>query len=299
MSVPSEEKPSRRRTLVIANPIAGSGRGERAAREIAEGLRARGGEVELHLTRGRGDAVERVTAERANFDQLVSVGGDGTLREVLEGLDGERTPVAIYPLGTANVLSIDLALPRDVPGLLRVIERGRTQTLDVARVNGHLSFLVSGVGLDARAVREVELARRGPISKSTYIGAMLRALRGYKAPELALEIDGERLDFPVGQVLISNIVHYGGVFRLSSQRALDDGFWEVYLFRDARLHAMAAAGLRGFFASLPGGSCEMRRARRVRVTSSEPVAYHVDGDFRGETPLDFEVSPVRRTVLVP
>jgi diacylglycerol kinase family enzyme len=182
---------------------------------------------------------------------------------------------------------------------LRVIAARKTQLLDVARVNGHLSFLVSGVGFDARAVREVELARRGPISKSSYVTAMLRALRDYRPPELALEIDGESVPGPVGMLLISNIVNYGGVLRLDPARALDDGVWEVYVFRNAGLPALAAAGLRGFFSHLPGGSCEMLRARRVRVTANEPVAYHVDGDFRGETPLEFEVSPVRRTILVP
>jgi diacylglycerol kinase (ATP) len=288
-----------RRALVIGNPIAGRGRGESSARALSAGLEAMGLEVELHLTRARGDGVGRVAARHSEIDLVVSVGGDGTLREVLEGLDGEHTPVAVFPLGTANVLSLDLKLPRDVAGTLRVISGRKTQLLDVARVNGHLSFLVSGVGLDARAVREVELARRGPISKSSYVTAMLRALRGYRPPELALEIDGVSVAGPVGMLLISNIIHYGGVIRLDADRALDDGVWEVYVFRNAGIPALAAAALRGFFSHLPGGSCEMLRARRVRVTANEPVAYHVDGDFRGETPLEFEVSPVRRTVLVP
>jgi YegS/Rv2252/BmrU family lipid kinase len=288
-----------RRALVIGNPIAGRGRGEASARALSEGLQRLGVDVELHLTRARGDGVGRVASRRNDVDLVVSVGGDGTLREVLEGLDGERTPVAVFPLGTANVLSLDLKLPRDVEGTLRVIAGRKTQLLDVARVNGHLSFLVSGVGLDASAVREVERARRGPISKFSYVPAMLRALRGYRPPHLELEIDGVRVDGPVGMLLISNIIHYGGVIRLSADRALDDGLWEVYVFRNAGLPALAAAGLRGFFSHLPGGSCEMLRARRVRITASEPVAYHVDGDFRGETPLDFEVSPVRRTLLVP
>ena len=83
------------------------------------------------------------------------------------------------------------------------------------------------------------------------------------------------------------------------ERALDDGLFEVYLFRKARPLPMAAAALRGFLSHLPGGSCEMVRATRVRVTAREPVPYHVDGDFGGRTPLDFAVSAQRRRILIP
>jgi YegS/Rv2252/BmrU family lipid kinase len=288
-----------RRALFVANPIAGRGRGERVAREVVEGLRARGIEGELYLTRARGDATQRVQALDPALDLIVSVGGDGTLREIFAGLDGERVPVAIVPLGTANVLSLDLKLPRDVAGAIGVIERGRSTAIDVAFVNGELSFLVTGVGLDALVVREVERARRGPITKLAYVSALRRALREYRVPRLEVELDGVREPGPVGALLISNVIHYGCSFHLASERVLDDGLFEVYLFRDARPLSMARAALRGLLASWPGGTCEMRRARRVRVGSDQPVAYHVDGDFRGETPIQLEVSPVRRRILIP
>jgi YegS/Rv2252/BmrU family lipid kinase len=288
-----------RRALVVGNPVAGRGRGEASARRVALGLERRGLEVELHLTACRGDARDKVAARAGEVDLLVSVGGDGTLREVLEGAGDDRVPVAVVPFGTANVLSLDLGLPRDVEGALAVIERGATARIDVARANGALSFLVTGVGLDAATVEEVERARRGPIGKGAYVTAMLRALRRYRAPVLAVELDGVADPEPAGAVLISNVVHYGGVFRLDAGRELDDGRFEVYLFREAGPLAMAGAALRALLGRLPGGGCEMRRARTVRVTSPDPVPYHVDGDFGGRTPLDFEVSPQQRRILVP
>jgi YegS/Rv2252/BmrU family lipid kinase len=288
-----------RRALVVGNPVAGTGRGERAARAMVEELARRGVAADLRLTRARGDATAAARERASDVDLVVSVGGDGTLREVLEGVGDESVPIGVLPMGTANVLSLDLSLPRDVPRAVDVFLRGRAQRLDVARVNGRSSFLVTGVGIDAAAVAEVERTRNGPITKLAYVNAMLRALRGYRAPELALELDGRRVEGPVGAVLASNVVHYGGVFRLDASRVFDDGVWEVYLFRDARLPAVARAAVRGFLASLPGGSCEMRRARHVRVTSDAPVPYHVDGDFGGSTPVELEVSATRRRVLAP
>lgn len=293
------DRPPFRRALVIGNPVAGRGRAERAASEIVAGLERRGLEAELHTTRCRGDATERVVRRDPAVDLIVSIGGDGTLREVLEALGGDDVAVAVLPFGTANVLSLDLKLPREPEGTLRMIERGATTRLDVAFANGRTSFLVTGVGLDAAAVAEVERARRGPISKSAYVTAMLRALRTYRAPELQVELDGVPLGEQVGAVLISNVIHYGGVFRLSRERRLDDGRFEVYLFRDGSTGALALSALRAFAGRLPGGSCRLECARRVRVTSREPVPYHVDGDAGGETPLEFEVSPHQRRIVVP
>lgn len=288
-----------RRALVVANPVAGRGKGEAAARELHERLRGTGIEAELHLTRHRGDAQEVTRLRRDEFDLVASVGGDGTLREVFEGLGDDSVPVALLPLGTANVLSIDLKLPRTPEGLVELVRGGRSTALDVATVNGRLSFLVTGVGFDAAAVHEVERRRKGPITKWSYVGAVAAALRDWKPVPLEVELDGQRVEGPVQGLFASNIVHYGGVLRLSDTRVLDDGLFDIYLFRDGRLPGLAAVGLRGLLGQLPGGKCELRRARRVHVTSALPVPYHVDGDSGGFTPVELEVSPTRRRILIP
>jgi diacylglycerol kinase family enzyme len=203
-------------------------------------------------------------------------------------------------MGTANVLGLDLNLPRDVDGALEVLARRKTTPIDVALVNGHLSFLVTGVGFDGMAVREVEARRTGPITKLAYATAALRCLRAYRPPRLRVEVDGARQPGEYGFVLISNIVHYGGVMRLDPSRRLDDGLFEVYLFRDARVLRLAATALRGMLRHLGDGPhCKVLRARSVRVASDEPVPYQVDGDYRGVTPIDFSVTGRQAMLLVP
>lgn len=289
-----------RRALVVANPIAGRGLGETVAREVAAGLSRQGIATELYLTRARGDARARLRSLRERVDLVVSVGGDGSLREVLDGLMDPSIPVALLPLGTANVLALDLGLERNVDRALEIVAGRRLQRLDVARVNGHLSFLVTGVGFDGLVVREVERARTGPITKWAYSRAILRALRGYRAPRLAVELDGEAVEGRFGLVLISNIVHYGGSLRLSRTRRLDDGRFEVYLFRGADLRHLAALAVRGFVSELPGGACELRTCARAKVASEDgPIPYQVDGDFRGETPVEFEVLRRQHRILIP
>ena len=286
-----------RSVRVIANPIAGSGRGERMAGQLAGELERAGLSVELLLTGARGDA-ERFAAQ-SHTDALVSVGGDGTLSEVLRGHREPQRPVGILPLGTANVLALDLGLAADPRGAARTIAAGHTVGLDTARVNGKLAFLVAGVGFDGDVVRQVEARRRGSITKFSYVVAGLASLWDYREPRLRVEIDGLRIPESFGWVLVSNVVHYGGVFHLSGDRVLDDGLWEVYLFERAARRHLALIGFRGLLGQLSARGIQRHRARRVVVTSDVPVATQLDGDGLGLTPLELEVSGPRFRIFCP
>lgn len=297
------------RALVLANPIAGRGRARAAAEELVAGLAEVGIACELHFTSARGDALRRARSIEPEFDLAVSVGGDGTVGEVLEGLSGSQVleepsgrvvPVAILPIGTANVMSLDLGIPRDVREAVRMIARGNTTALDTARVNARrLSFLVTSVGFDAAAVHEVEARRRGPITRFDYFTAGLRALWRYEPRRLSVEVDGHELPGRFALVLASNIVNYGGLKVLADDRRIDDGFFEIYLFQKGSRASLLGYGIRALVAGLPGGSCTRVRARRIRITSDTPAPCQVDGDAFGKTPVEIVVDPVQSRLVVP
>ncbi len=293
------------RALVIANPVSGQGRGASMGSELAEGLGRRGIPTTLLVTEAAGDAARACRELRHEVDLVVSVGGDGTLREVLTGL-GERQAsvehisIGVLPMGTGNALGVDFGLPRDVDRVLDVLLTGKSVEMDVADVNGKLSFLVTGVGLDAAVVKDVADHRKhGRLAKWHYVPAALRTFFKYQPRPLTVELDGEELRGEFVQVLASNLIHYGGVARISPGRVLDDGLFEVFLFRHGgRLRCLLHA-LRVFLRLLPGGSIEMRRARRIKVSSRVPIPYHIDGDPMGQTPVEIEVTGVRYKLLVP
>jgi diacylglycerol kinase (ATP) len=288
-----------RNALVIANPISGRGQAAKAATELRDGLRSLGVAAELYLTSGRGDAFSHLRTLGNSLDLVVSVGGDGTLREVLEGLVEPQTPVSMLPFGTANVLAKELSLPRDVSHHLEILMRHRVVNVDVANVNGKLSLLMTGVGFDAHVVREVESRRQGSITKWAYVSASLRALRSYKAPSLQVTLDGVPLKSKVGFVLISNTMNYGGVMQLAQDTRMDDGEFEVYLFPTGGLFEIARAFVRGVVSHLPGGPVSMQRAKEIIVTSDSPVPVQIDGDLGGETPVEIRIAPNRYRLVVP
>jgi YegS/Rv2252/BmrU family lipid kinase len=287
-----------RSVRIVANPIAGRGRGEQAARALARILVRMGAEVELNLTAGRGEATT-LASSAGRADLVIAVGGDGTLSEVLQGLRYPAQRVALLPCGTGNVLAKALDLPGDPERAARAFLAGRVQELDVARVGSRLSHLVVGVGFDAHAVQEVEARRSGPITKGVYVGALLRAFRHHRPVPLRVWIDGAELSYTAGMVWVANTPKYAGVLRVARDTRLDDGQWEVYLFPSGSLGELLCAAARGLFASLPGGPIRMRRARLVRIEAAEPVPYQVDGDSGGVTPVTVELLPERFRLVVP
>lgn len=288
-----------RRALIVANPIAGRGKGEHAARELATGLGELGVSVELFLTGARDEGRVKVRCADPETDLIVAVGGDGTVGEVLSGMMDDEVPVAILPMGTSNVLGLDLGLPRDVDTMIEMMLRRRTQKVDLASVNGHVSFLCTGVGIDGAIVRALEARRTGPITKLSYARPIAECVLHFPPPKLTVELDGEVLEEPYELVVASNIIHYAGYLKFSRDCRLDDGELEVYLFRSTSKLAMLGVALRGLVGRLPGGVCTMRKARRMKVTSETPVPYQVDGDFRGETPVELEMTGRQIHLLVP
>lgn len=287
------------KVLVIANPVAGRGRGARAAERLAEELRALRIEVEVFATRGRGDARARAASCDRDVTALVSVGGDGTLNEVIAGLRNRSVPVAQLALGTANVLALDLALPRDPAALARVVAAGRTQAIDLARVGERLSFLGVSAGYDAMVVHALERIRRGPITRWTWTRAALSEFGAYAPPALSVEIDGKLCPGTFGMVLVANVVNYAGWPSLAADRALDDGRFEAYLFpARSRLELLRHAA-RGLFARFPGGGVVRIAGRRFRVASDRPVPMQVDGDAAGHAPFELVVEAEPCRILVP
>lgn len=281
------------------NPVAGRGRGATRGAELARALEGLGLRVETFATAGRGEARARVARLERDVGLVASVGGDGTLSEVLAGLPRRDVAVGVLPMGTANVLGLDLGLPRDPARAARVMLGGRTQRLDTGRVGERLCFLGVSAGYDAAVVHALERIRRGPITRWTWSRAALAEFHAYAPPALDVEVDGTRIDGAHGLVLLANVVNYAGWPTLAGDRRLDDGLFEAYLFpARSRLELLRHAA-RGIMARFPGGGVRLVTGRRFRVASAVPVPVQVDGDAAGTTPFELVIEAEPCRILVP
>src|SRR5215213_9278865 len=118
-------------------------------------------EIDAVDTQARGHATELAReAADEGYDVIVSLGGDGTVNEVANGLAGSNTPLTCLPGGATNVLCKMLGIPGDIVDatehLLRLADDWRPRRIDLARVNGRHFTFTAGLGLDASVVKHVD-----------------------------------------------------------------------------------------------------------------------------------------------
>lgn len=289
------------RVLLIANPISGRGRAKEIAPKLAEKLGEAGIASEVYFTSQKGDAGRRAAQVDEKFDLVVGIGGDGTLSEILNGLP-KKVPVSLFPMGTANVLALELDLPRVAVDFVELARKGRLRDIDLIRANGKLGFFALGVGFDGMVIESLQQKRHGAISKSSYIPIVIDCLKRYRTPQLKVTVDGKIYE-NVSFALIANTLNYGGsVFQLSPDRKLDDGLYECYLFQGRGRWSLFKYLLRGLTHRLIGKNDPIVvQGKKIRVESQIPdyqVPYEMDGDFGGLTPVDIEVVPKGMQVLV-
>jgi len=295
--------PHRPRLLVVHNPTAGWRRRRRLAAVLAE-LERRGCEVVLRETTCRGDAEAFAAAAGTDeFDRIVVAGGDGTINEAINGLSDRGLPLAVVPMGTANVLAAEIGLGVRPRAIAAAILDGPATRVALGRIHGSQRpvrrfSMMAGIGFDAHVVARVSPWLKRLTGKFAYVLASLAQIRDYRATMYDVTVDGRR--YRAASVIIAKGHFYGGRFVVAPAARLHERYVHVCLFtRAGRLHAIryAAALLVGQLHRL--SDVTLLRARRVEVhgPAGEPV--QVDGDHDGVLPVAIDIDDEALQLVVP
>jgi diacylglycerol kinase (ATP) len=301
--MPSTPPAYRRRLLVIHNPAAGSGRlgwRKRARLEAyLDLLEDSGCAVEFRPTTRRGDAEVFARAGRADtYDAVVAAGGDGTIGEVANGLPEDAAPLGIFPLGTANVLAMEIGLPLDPPSVVKTLLHGQMVRIWPGFVNDRLFTIMAGVGFDAHVVASLPAGLKRVLGKGAYVIESLRQLAAFQVPGYRLTIDGH--DHDCASAVIAKAHYYGGRFVCSPHARLDDPAFEICLFkRGGRIGAAraTAALTLGLLQHLP--EIELVRGREVDISGPAGEPVQADGDLAATLPARARIGSRAIALIVP
>jgi diacylglycerol kinase family enzyme len=291
---------------------------------VANYWRVRGWRVKVQPTRAPGHAIELARRAADDGDRLVlAAGGDGTMGQVANGLAGSDTIMAPLPLGTSNALARELRLPR--PQLLdpnaplvasEALLSGRVQQIDLNFVRSQTgpsyALLWAGVGADAFLVQQVEprpdwSKRLGPVGYSIQALTLLHRLPAMSA---VVQVDDQTIEEDLLLILISSCRLYaGGLIELGSTAQLDDGRFEVWLFRAGEGSVRIAPPRAGLMARyLTEVSLKLQdwdpgvitlSGKRVIIETRPRMPCHTDGEGAGYSPLTSEIHPAALRLLVP
>ena len=285
---------------VIVNPVSGGGNGEVLARSLCAALERRGAETVLTVTKAPGDAGRE--AAMPGVDCVVAAGGDGTVRETANGLRGTGTPLAIFPLGTANAVAAQLKIPNDPEELAALIAEKRIRDIDCGVHRGQYFLQSAGAGLDALIVREVHARRGRRMSFSRYVAPVLRVVAAARLHPIRVTVDGRILCENARYAVVSDCPYSAGVFAFTPDATPDDGVLDVCAFTDTRMPrllvlALASLG-RGF-----SGRRDVRYAKGSGIllesVTGKPVALQIDGDPAGQLPASFTIARRALSVVAP
>jgi len=275
------------RAFIIVNPVAGEQRPLRIADAAAESLRRAEWQVEVRPTERCGHATELVQ-QRGSTDLVVVVGGDGTLRETVAGLQGDPTPVGFVPIGKANVMARELGIPRSPHAAIRVLTSGTATAIDVGTVGDRIFLAMVGVGYDGWVTAGVDAFRARPWgqwlyrhggSTLLYVLAGLPALLRLRPTRVALEADGVRLPGRYPSVIVSNAATYAIGWEMTPGADVRDGQLDHQANRRAAPWFVAWTTVASMLrVRLPALVAEYGSAGNYRISADEPFRWQVDGD---------------------
>jgi diacylglycerol kinase (ATP) len=288
MSLPSK-------TLVIANPLAGS-RGARWRGQKPETvLRPLFPRAELYFTKAGGEATEVARQAAADgFELVVAAGGDGTVNEVANGLAGTETQMGLFPLGTENVLAKERHIPPQFDKAVALLQRTQPRQIDLGLIGDRYFVCFAGIGFDAHVCERVKPSHKARLGSMAYVTTAMEHYFRYNETKrlFKIQVDDEFLEVESWQILFGNIQCYGGGLKATPRASMHDGLIDMLIMPRTDLPGMVkqvVAAATGNHLKLP----EVRyyQARKIHVECSVPTSFQYDGDLGGSTPITVEVAP--------
>jgi YegS/Rv2252/BmrU family lipid kinase len=250
---------------------------------------------DVFLTKESGDA-ERFSrrAAESGVDVVAAYGGDGTVMEAARGLFGTDTPLAILPGGTANLMSVELGIPKDLAKAAAIAAdpNSRVRTVDAGLFGGQTHFLLRvGIGFAARKVEIADRDLKDRFGIMAYSIGALKALGETKPAHYRLTLDGKEYETKGFTCLVDNAGNIGFAGMGLKSILVDDGLLDVIVVKDARLRSWIAVGAGVSRDKLNPDYILHWQAREIRIEADPPQPVQLDGELAGETPVEVQVAP--------
>lgn len=289
------------RVLLIVNPA--SRRGARIKTKALRAFAEAGVDCDMVQTEAPGHAAALARENAHKYHAVFTLGGDGTVMEVLGALAHQGPPVGIIAGGTANVVARTLRIPlnpsRAIPRLLA----GDDARMDLGRLGDGRRFAIGvGVGLGATMISEA------PARLKKRLGFMAYVVGGYKAVvlrnqrfRLRLTVDGEVFDLSASAILIAN---FGAVLNellwFGEGIAYDDGLLNACVFSPNNLWDALRILWRMVRRDFRDDPCLFYKSGREFQVETDPrMPSQADGELLSGTPLTVSVEPLAARLLIP
>lgn len=291
----------RREALIIVNPAAHNAPKRTRLQEADDWLRAQGWKAEWQETREAGEATGLAAgAAAAGVPLVFVVGGDGTLREAVNGLVGTETALAHVPAGTSNLWAREVGFKRRPVKAVEQAITGERRKVDVGQAGSEYFLLMAGYGIDAAVTQNVSLDVKGRVGAAAYALASVREAVRYRGTHMRLRFDGEQVEGHVLMLIAGNTRLYAGITQITPEAVVDDGLLDVRVYMGRGRVDLIRFALQTLFRRHRGsGRVIYRQVRELDMDWESPLPVQLDGDPCSDSPSRVNVVPGSLWVAVP
>jgi YegS/Rv2252/BmrU family lipid kinase len=290
---------SQKKFLLVINPISGGN----DKTEMVASTREYAADAEIELieyeTTGDNDENEiRKLYKEHTPQRILVVGGDGTIKTVAEAIENQDVIVGILPAGSANGLSVDLQLPKDLLENIKIAFHNDYMEMDMVCINERKSLHLSDIGANAELIRNYENSNiRGKLG---YALQAINTITDLEDPfKATIEAEGKTIETEARMIVIANTKRYGTGVTINPIGIMDDGRFEIIILKNLDLLFIGKI-LAGKISLEGDDNVEIISTRQALITTNVPVCFQIDGEYCGEVDrLDVRILHKQMKVAIP
>jgi diacylglycerol kinase (ATP) len=256
--------------------------------------------VEFQPTRYPLHGTELARAGAASGAEIViACGGDGTINEIVHGMAGSPTPLAILPSGAANVLAKELRLPRNPLKIPAALPAWKPLRIALGKCGTYHFILMAGAGFDASVINRMDDGMKQRYGTCAFIATAIRQWWAGPFPAFHVSIDGK--PYTCTFAVVGRAKLYGtSLLRITPNADLRSNRFDVTLFQGGsrpdylRYFASVLTGTHSCFRDVTSAPAEV-----VEISADPPVRIQMDGELRGFSPARLEIVPDGLTLMAP
>ena len=298
---------------IVLNPSAGNGKAGKKLELLQRELDQRSIPYEVVITASRRHAIELVaTAMRSGFRQFISIGGDGTHHEVVNGLLQDRSSegppplLAIINAGTGNDWARMHHIPNEVVKGVELIMKGKNILHSAGKISCmrdgkevHRYFMnVAGMALDGRVMEKFPDSLKSV--PAGYLIAGLKQLFAYRVPESTITLADKKLQDKFITIHAGLCKFSGGGMQFVPHADPSGDQLAVTLIEKMSIPKLLLKIPKIFLGTLlTHPKVKSFKCASLKVTSEEEIPIEADGEFLGYSPIAMECIPGAFRLIVP
>ncbi len=287
-----------RKIAIIVNPVAGNGKTIDTLPIIKDVFNKYKDTIELKivLSKNKGDVTALAnTISKEGINEFIAVGGDGTLSELINGLDYSINiiyKVGIIPWGTGNDFIKSLNNEKNIVKILKNVIENRVRIVDLGKVNEHYFINVCSFGIDGPIIRDTEKLKKVFPGHPAYLISTLKSGLVFKAQQTKVTVDDREYKGNMILIAVGNGKYIGGGMNVCPDAKIDDGLFEVCLVNNvSKLKFMKEIGkvYKGRLGEVEEVIYDRGKEISIEVEGAQ-YQINVDGNLIGTTPSKIRFS---------